>query len=123
MQKRRLVVAVVDDDPSMLGAAEELLGARGYMTALFTSAEEFLASGAANEADCLLLDIQLDGLSGIELRRQLKTSHPTLPVIFMTALEGMRQKALGAGCIACLSKPFLASQLFEAIEKAVPKAA
>ncbi len=121
MQKRRLIVAVVDDDPSMLKAAEELLNARGFMTALFSSAEEFLASGAANKANCLLLDIQLDGLSGIELRQQLKAFHPTLPVIFMTALEDMRQKALSAGCIACLSKPFLASQLFEAIEKVAPR--
>jgi FixJ family two-component response regulator len=123
MQKRRLVVAVVDDDPSMLRAAEELLGTRGFMTALFASAEEFLASGAADEADCLLLDIHLNGLSGIELRQRLKASHPALPVIFMTALEDMREKALGAGCVDYLSKPFLASQLFEAIEKAVPKAA
>jgi FixJ family two-component response regulator len=122
MQKRRLVVAVVDDDPSMLTAAEELLGARGFMTSLFSSAEEFLASGTANEVDCLLLDIHLGGLSGIELRKQLKASHPALPVIFMTALEDMRQKAVGAGCVACLSKPFLASQLFEAIDKAAPAA-
>lgn len=109
MAKRHTIVAVVDDDPSMLKAAEELLDAHGFMATLFASAEEFLASGAANEVDCLLLDIHLAGLSGIELRQQLKASHPALPVIFMTAIEDMRQKAFGVGCIACLRKPFLAS--------------
>jgi len=122
MQKRRKIVAVVDDDPSMLKAAEDLLDAHGCIASLFTSAEEFLASEIVDRADCLLLDIHLGGLSGIELRRQLKSSRPTLPVIFMTALddEAMRREALEAGCIACLRKPFPARQLFDAIEKAVP---
>jgi FixJ family two-component response regulator len=122
MQKRRTIVAVVDDDPSMLKAAEDLLDAHGCTASLFTSAEEFLASELVTRADCLLLDIHLGGLSGIELRRQLKSSRPALPVIFMTALddEAMRREALQAGCVACLRKPFPARQLFDAIEKAVP---
>ena len=121
MQKRRTIVAVVDDDPSMLKAAEDLLDAHGCTASLFTSAEEFLASELVTRADCLLLDIHLGGLSGIELRRQLKSSRPALPVIFMTALddEAMRREALQAGCVACLRKPFPARQLFDAIEKAV----
>jgi FixJ family two-component response regulator len=121
MQKRRTIVAVVDDDPSMLKAAEDLLDAHGCIASLFTSAEEFLASELVTRADCLLLDIHLGGLSGIELRRQLKSSRPALPVIFMTALddETMRREALQAGCVACLRKPFPARQLFDAIEKAV----
>jgi FixJ family two-component response regulator len=121
MQKRRTIVAVVDDDPSMLKAAEDLLDAHGCTASLFTSAEEFLASELVTRADCLLLDIHLGGLSGIELRRQLKSSRPALPVIFMTALddETLRREALQVGCIACLRKPFPARQLFDAIEKAV----
>ncbi|HET7166381.1 MAG TPA: response regulator [Pseudolabrys sp.] len=121
MQKRRTIVAVVDDDPSMLKAAEDLLDAHGCTASLFTSAEEFLASELVTRADCLLLDIHLGGLSGIELRRQLKSSRPALPVIFMTALddEAMRREALQVGCVACLRKPFPARQLFDAIEKAV----
>jgi FixJ family two-component response regulator len=121
MQKRRKIIAVVDDDPSMLSATENLLDVHGYRTALYNSAEDFLSSGCANEVDCLLLDIHLGGLSGIELRRQLAASHAKLPVIFMTAVdnEGLRQQALKSGCIACLRKPFPARQLIDAIEKGV----
>lgn len=123
MQKRRtIIVAVVDDDPSMLKAAADLLDAHGFIPSLFASAEEFLASGLASKADCLLLDIHLSGLSGIELRQQLKSSGMTLPVIFMTALddEAIQQQALRAGCVDYLRKPFLSRQLINAIEKAVP---
>jgi FixJ family two-component response regulator len=122
MLKRRRVVAVVDDDPSMLRAAENLLDAQGFATKLFASAEEFLARKNGNQIDCLLLDIHLSGMSGIELRRKLKASGSTLPVIFMTALddEAMRRQALNAGCVALLRKPFQARVLFDAIEKAAP---
>ena len=121
-EKRKKIVAVVDDDPSMLGAAENLLDANGYKAELFASAEDFLSSGLASQIDCLLLDIHLGGLSGIELQRQLKASHSKLPIIFMTAVEdeAVRRQALNAGCVACLRKPFPASKLVDAIEKAVP---
>jgi FixJ family two-component response regulator len=122
MQKRVTTVAVVDDDPSMLKAAADLMEARGFSTSLFTSAEEFLDSGEAAYVDCLLLDIHLGSLSGIELRQQLSVSQPGLPVIFMTALddEAIRQQALRVGCVACLRKPFPARELIDAIERAVP---
>ena len=122
MQTRKKVVAVVDDDQSMLSAAENLLDAHGFMTIRFSSAEEFLGDRGATRADCLLLDVHLDGVSGIELRRQLKVSHPDLPVIFMTALddEAVRHQALEAGCVTFLHKPFPAHRLIEAIKSAVP---
>jgi FixJ family two-component response regulator len=122
MLKRRTVVAVVDDDPSMLRAAGDLLAARGYAAKVFASAEEFLDSGAAIQVDCLLLDINLGGMSGIELRSRLTATGSRLPVIFMTALddEALPGQAITAGCVACLRKPFPARQLFDAIEKAVP---
>ena len=124
MQARVKVVAVIDDDASMLSAADNLLGAHGYTTLKFSSAEEFLGSGAAARADCLLLDIDLNGLSGIELRQKLNRSNPKLPVIFMTALddEVIRQQAVQAGCVTFLHKPFPAHQLIKAIETAVPEA-
>jgi FixJ family two-component response regulator len=123
MQMRKKVVAVVDDDQSMLSAAENLLDAHGFTTIKFSSAEQFLGDRGATRADCLLLDVHLDGGSGIELRRQLKMSHPALPVIFMTALddESVRQQALEAGCVTFLHKPFPAHQLIEAIKRAVPQ--
>ena len=112
-------MAVVDDDPSMLKAAETLLDAHGFATKTFVSAEEFLDCGVATQIDCLLLDIHLGGMSGIELRRQLKASGSKLPIIFMTALddEAIPEKALKAG-VTCLHKPFPAHQLIEAIAKA-----
>jgi len=64
-------MAVVDDDPSMLNAAESLLHAQGFATMVFASAEEFLDRGVVTQVDCLLLDIHLGGMSGIELRRRL----------------------------------------------------
>ena len=122
MLKRRKIVAVVDDDPSMLNAAESLLDAQGFATMVFASAEEFLDHGAATQVDCLLLDIHLGGMSGIELRRRLKDSGSMLPVIFMTALDDqhIREQALKAGYVAFLRKPFQARQLIDAIQKAVP---
>ena len=119
MPKRRKIVAVVDDDPSMLNAAESLLDAQGFATMVFA---EFLDRGAATQVDCLLLDIHLGGVSGIELRRRLKDSGSMLPVIFMTALddEAMREQALKAGCVAFLRKPFQARLLIDAIKKALP---
>ncbi len=122
MLARQKTVAVVDDDSSMLGATRDLLEARGFATRLFASAEEFLARGAATAVDCLLLDIQLGGMSGIALRRELEASGSGLPVIFMTGLddEGTRSEAQKVGFVAFLRKPYSARQLFDAIEKALP---
>ena len=122
MPKRQTIVAVVDDDPSMLRATRELLDAHGFATEAFTSAEEFLGREAATQIDCLLLDIHLGGMSGIELRRRLKMSSSALPVIFITALddEDTRGEARKAGCVAYLRKPYSARQLIDAIEQAAP---
>jgi FixJ family two-component response regulator len=122
MLKQQKIVAVVDDDPSMLRATTDLLNALGFATKVFLSAEEFLGRGAASEVDCLLLDIDLAGMSGIELRNQLKISGSTLPVIFMTALddEGTSRQAHQAGCVAFLRKPYSARQLIDALAKAMP---
>ena len=79
MQKQRNIVAVVDDDPRMRRAAENLLDASGFATELFASAEDFLDRGAATRVDYLLLDIDLGGMSEIELRRQLTASGPSFP--------------------------------------------
>jgi FixJ family two-component response regulator len=125
MPMRQTVVAVVDDDADMLRAAEELLNAQGFATDNFLSAEEsaeeFVRRGIASQIDCLLLDIQLGGMSGIELRHRLNVSCPGLPVIYMTSHNGelIRREALKSGCVAYLRKPFPAMQLIEAIESAL----
>src|SRR5262245_1771272 len=122
MLKSRTIVAVVDDDPSMLDAAETLLNAQGFTAMVFASAEEFLDRGAVTQVDCLLLDIHLGGMSGLELRRRLRRSGSMLPVIFMTALddEAVREQALKTDCVAFLRKPFEARQMIAAIKRAVP---
>lgn len=106
----------------MLRAAGDLLDAHGFTTVAFSSAEEFLAHSAGRGVDCLLLDIGLGGMSGIELRRQLKASGSILPIIFMTGLDddAIEQQALKAGCVAFLRKPFSKGALIDAIKKAVP---
>ena len=121
MLKRPKVVAIVEDDPGMRVATEHLLNAHGLVTLGFASGEEFLASSSENQVDCLLLDIVLRGMSGVELSRRLKVAGQLLPTIFMTALENedIRQQALQEG-VACLHKPFQAAELIDAIEKAVP---
>jgi FixJ family two-component response regulator len=120
MPTRRKLVVVVDDDASMLKGVARLLNASGFDTEVFLSAEALLEDGVASEAACLLLDIHLGGMSGIELRRRLAASGSTLPVIFMTAFddESTHKAAVEAGCVACLHKPFSARLLIGAIETA-----
>jgi len=118
--KLQRIVAIVDDDPGMLVALSDLLDALGFKTSVFASAEEWLGRDPRASADCMLLDIHLSGISGIELQHRLKASGSTLPVIFMTAVhdETTRARALEAGCASFLYKPILAAQLIEAIENA-----
>jgi FixJ family two-component response regulator len=114
---RMHTIAVVEDDPSMLQGLNRLLVARGFRVERFTSAELFLDGLANCEAECLLLDIHLGGISGIDLKRQLTSLGKNLPVIFMTAIdnEATRQEAFDVGCVAYLRKPFLAKLLIDAI--------
>jgi FixJ family two-component response regulator len=122
MPERRKTVAVVDDDSSMLKATQTLLDAYGFSSIGFSSAEDFLRRDARMSVDCVLLDIDLGGESGIDLRLRLKAAGSRLPIIFMTALdsEALRQEAIGAGCVAYLRKPFQAQQLVAALAKALP---
>ncbi|MGY4284207.1 FixJ family two-component response regulator [Bradyrhizobium sp. LM2.7] len=117
MGNRMRTIAIVDDNPSMLQGLNRLLSAHGFRVQTFASAELFLDNIAKCEANCLLLDIHLGGISGIDLQRRLSSTGTDLPVIFMTAIdnEATRQEAFDAGCIAYLRKPFLAKLLIDAI--------
>ncbi|MCK1410216.1 response regulator [Bradyrhizobium sp. 76] len=110
-------IAVVDDNPSILQGLDRLLSAHGFRVWTFASAELFLEAHAECEADCLLLDIHLGGISGLDLQRQLIASGRDLPVIMMTAIDSKetRQAAFDGGCIAYLKKPFLSKLLIDAI--------
>jgi FixJ family two-component response regulator len=116
----RRLVYVVDDDPSILGAVERLLRIRGFDTLVFNSVESFLESADLCRATCLVLDIHLNEMSGIELRRQLTHSGIEVPVVFMTAndSDATRKAAMEAGCVAYLPKPFPTKLLMDAIDAA-----
>ena len=115
------LVIVVDDNAGLLKSVARLLAHHGIDSRTFASAEALIESGSAQTATCLLLDIHLGGISGIELQRRLAASGSRCPVIFMTANddEAMRNKAADAGCIAYLRKPFEQRVLLNAISKAV----
>jgi FixJ family two-component response regulator len=115
------IVAIVEDDPGMLNGVGRLLNAHGFVTELYTSAEAFLERAASSQARCLVLDIHLGGISGIELRRRLAAAASKVPVVFMTGVDSdlLRTQATEAGCVDFLRKPFSARQLIDAIDKAV----
>ena len=121
MTNGQKIVAVVDDDPEMRAAMATLLSSYGYRAETFDSAETFLTCASTSNATCLVVDIQLGDISGVELAHQLTADGYTYPVIFMTGLDDdvVRRQAAAAGGIAFLRKPFPAKLLFDAMEKAV----
>jgi FixJ family two-component response regulator len=117
----RKLIAIVDDDPSMLSGIRRLLNAHGFATEIYDSAEAFLKRAAEHKPHTLVVDIHLGGMSGIELRGRLQSMGCKLPVIFITAFDDQvtYNSAMQAGCVACLRKPFSAKQLISAIEQRV----
>jgi FixJ family two-component response regulator len=117
------VISIVDDDPSVRAATSRLVRSLGYAAATFASAGEFLSSSNARESSCLIADVQMPGISGIELQSLLIAGGCSTPIIFITAFPeaSIRLKALKAGAVALLSKPFDESALIECIEIALAK--
>jgi FixJ family two-component response regulator len=111
-------ISVVDDDESMREAIKALIGSMGFFVEDFSSAEDFLNSGRSQVFDCLILDVMMPGLSGLELQQRLKADHQAIPIIFMTAhfSEKVRMRAMQAGAVDFLSKPFTEQELFIAID-------
>ena len=114
-------ISVVDDDESVRTATEELLRSIGYEVKTFASAELFLESGALRETECLVLDIQMPGIDGLELQRRLNEARSRVPIIFITANEEgtHRQRAIEAGAINFFRKPFDAQAFLAAIQSAL----
>jgi FixJ family two-component response regulator len=112
------LVSVVDDDPSMGRMLARMIGSAGLNVAVFTSAEEFLESERLRESDCLILDIDLPGMSGIELQDRLNNCGRNIPIIFITGQkdERKRARALGAGAVGFFNKPFCIASLLSAIQ-------
>ena len=114
-------VAVVDDDESLCRSLARLLRAAGIDSVAYSSAEGFLGDASRRRFDCLVLDIQLGGMSGIELARRLAACGSTVPVIFITAHDepGVREQALDVGCTAYLRKSDRGEAVVEAVRRAI----
>lgn len=121
MNENKIRVAVVDDDDSFGRAVGRLLRAAGFGAAVYPSAEAFLQNLAAGPVNCLVLDLQLGGMSGLDLGRRLDELGADIPVIFVTALEeeGHCREARQLGCLACFHKPVSGELLVGAIRRAV----
>jgi FixJ family two-component response regulator len=121
MQRKTKLVAIVDDDHSMRGALQGLLKAVGLSSQAFASAEEFLKSGQQHQTACLISDIRMPGISGLELQARLNAEHCRIPTIFITAHGDaqMRMRALRAGAVEFLSKPFDDEALLETVRAAL----
>src|ERR1700726_2169100 len=125
IQSKTKLVAIVDDDDLMRGALQGLLKAVGLPARAFASAEEFLSSGQYRETACLIADIRMPGMSGLELQAKLNAEHCRIPTIFITAHGDakMRMQALRAGAVEFLAKPFDDDVLLENVRAALDSGA
>jgi FixJ family two-component response regulator len=115
------LVSIVDDDESVRESLPRLVKAFGFQADVFSSAEEFLASGAVSQTGCLILDIAMPGMSGLELQSELKRREFKIPIIFITARrnETVRKSVLEQGAVECLFKPFSGTGLLDALKAAL----
>ena len=111
---------MVDDDPAVRDALSRLMDSAGLLAEVFASAEEFLASPSRAGTTCLILDVRMPGMDGLELQRHLVASGWKVPIIFISAHadDGVRSRALQAGAFQFFDKPFRSPELLEAIEAA-----
>ena len=115
------VVSIVDDDPSVRRSLRNLLGSAGFRAEAFPSAEAFLASVHRQHTACIVLDVRMPGMSGLDLLRYLADTRARIPVIMLTAHahEDTRQRTLQAGAAAFFKKPFDSAELVEAVRAAL----
>jgi FixJ family two-component response regulator len=116
------LISVVDDDHSVRESLARLIRSVGFGVQVFGSAEEFLSAGDARQSDCVILDIRMPGMSGLELQRELSATDRDLPVILITAHgsdEEVRARALAAGAVDYLLKPLREEEVLKAIDEAL----
>ena len=115
------MVAIVDDDESVRSALLGTMKAAGLTALAFASAEEYLASGVQSETGCLIADIRMPGMSGLELQAKLEAEHRQIPIVFISAHgdEEMRLRALRGGAVEFLAKPFDREVLLEYVRTAL----
>lgn len=115
------MVVIVDDDESIRGSLGGLMKQAGLPALTFASAEEFLISGEEKRTGCLIADIRMPGMSGLELQAKLNEAHQRIPIIFITAHgdEKLRLQALRAGAVEFLTKPFDDEALLDSVRAAL----
>jgi len=115
------IVVGVDDDIRIREAIESLVESAGFTSLVFPSAEEFLRSGKLSEASCLITDVRMAGIDGLELQRRVRFDRPQFPVIFISGHhdDEVRRKALESGAFAFLYKPFDPGDLLAAVTQAM----
>jgi CheY-like chemotaxis protein len=116
-------ISVVDDDESIRDSTKTLLRSAGYEAAAYASAELFLNSGALAETKCIILDVRMPGMDGLDLQRRLNASDAGIPIIFVTAHDDAKSRrlAIEAGAVDFLSKPFEANTLMTTVETALAR--
>jgi FixJ family two-component response regulator len=121
MKPQEPVVYLVDDDASFRRSTERLIGSAGFKVAPFSSSRDFLRSKRSEGPSCLVLDVQLPGLSGLDLQRELTRRHSSIPIIFITGHGDipMSVRAIKGGAVEFLTKPFRQRDLLDAVEQAL----
>lgn len=115
------LISVIDDDESVRATTKLLIESSGYRAAAFESAENLLSSEQLDDTSCLIIDIQMPGMNGLQLQRHLAAAGSRIPIIFMTAYDDKesRRRAMQGGAVAFLAKPFTDEQLFRTIRSAL----
>ena len=123
MMSDKFIVMIVDDDESVRRAARRLIKSFGFAVETFASAEDFLTSGRLPRTACLVLDVHMPGLNGLELQSRLISEGCQIPIVFITAYndENAREQALRAGAIGYLVKPFEEADLLNGINVALQR--
>src|SRR5262249_59986373 len=119
---KKSLIAIVDDDESIRVSTANLIRAFGFAARGFASAEEFLQSPELGETSCVISDVQMPGIGGLELQSQLGSTHRRTPVIFITAFPDPRiqERALAGGAVCFLPKPFAGKTLLQFVDLSLP---
>jgi FixJ family two-component response regulator len=115
------IVSIVDDDASVRTAMESLVRSLGFVAFAFESADDFLRSPRVDDSACLITDVQMPGMNGLELQDRLIAKGSRIPIIFMTAFpeQTIRSRAQAGGALACLEKPFRCGTMIELLRQAL----